>query len=293
MNLLRISLDAVTIDGLTLYQSILLILGFLVFLAVVIFILVKIGQGQKMPKQAFLLVLISILMIAFPGINKISFMGFSVELQKEIERLKDDPANSDARENLIEMVSNSDESVIYSPKNLTRMAEAKNMLGDYPAAIRDAEKALQKSPGYAPAQNVRTIAETGQAINVLERNPDDHRAIMVLEQNARMLERLPVQDKYTELRIAEANLLTGETMKARERAATVLVNSPDDAKAAEIIQLTETAENIQRVRENPTDTMARLMVQEDIKSMETQPSRSATKSILSERARNSLRMVDP
>ncbi|WP_423126908.1 hypothetical protein [Gaoshiqia sp. Z1-71] len=293
MNTLRISLDAVTIDGLTLHQSILLILGCLVFLAVILFILVKISQGQKMPKQVFLLVLISILMIAFPGVNKISFMGFSVELQKEIDRLKDDPSNPEARDNLIEMVSNSDESVIYSPKNLTRMAEARNMLGDYPAAIRDAEKALQKSPGYAPAQNVRAIAETGQAINVLEQNPNDPRAIMVLEQNARVLERLPVQDKYTELRIAEANLLTGETMKARERAATVLYTNPDDAKAAEIIQLTETAENIQRVRENPADTMARLMVQEDIRNLDTQPTRSATKSILSDRARNSLKMVDP
>jgi len=293
MNTLIISLDAVTIDGLTLYQSILLILGCLVFLAVILFILIKISQGQKMPKQAFLLVLISILMIAFPGVNKISFMGFSVELQKEIERLKDDPSNPEARDNLIEMVSNSDESVIYSPKNLTRMAEAKSMLGDYPAAIRDAEKALQKSPDYAPAQNVRVIAETGQAITVLERNPDDHRAIMVLEQNARRLEGLPVQDKYTELRIAEANLLTGETMKARERAAAVLYTNPDDAKAAEIIQLTETAENIQRVRENPADTIARLMVQEDIRNLDTQPTRSATKSILSDRARKSLKMVDP
>lgn len=262
------------IDGLEVYQSILLLLGCLLFLVVIIGIIFNFVKRDPV-KRYLPFIGFSIIMIGFSGIKEISFLNYFKVIMMESEEIMKNPSNEAAYKNLEETIAKFDSTLVYSAKNLTVMAKAKTLLGKHNEGIEYADKALKQDQNFAPAKETKILAESSQAIEKLMINPDDNQEKNKLTEKVGYLERLTTQSTYTSLKIAEAYLFTGRTEKAKTKANDILFQNPREAKANKIKQLAEVEEEIQKVRENPTDSVAFNNVKRSINDLKKESSFNA------------------
>ncbi|WP_243348681.1 hypothetical protein [Parabacteroides sp. FAFU027] len=283
--LLNINLNFLTIDGLKPFESILLYFGCFLFFIMIAGVLINIrGDIKKfVPFIAF-----SIIMIGYSGIKKISIDTKFGKIEVENRMLMNDPSNIQIKQDLENDISKINPSVVYSSKNLTQLAKAKTILGQYDEGTKYADKALQKEPGYVPAIEMKTLAQTSLAINFLMINPDNQQAISDVNKNLNNLKRISSRNNYTRLKVAEGNLLVGKTTEAKENAAVILSENPKEDKANEIIQLAKIKEDLQKAIESPADTFARSKAIKHIESIEKTASKSAIQSAVIAKAFQSL-----
>jgi tetratricopeptide (TPR) repeat protein len=282
---LTINLNFLTIDGLTLYESILLILGFVLFVVMLAGMILNMKSGMK---KFIPFIILSIIMIGYSSIKKISFDSTMLKTKIEIEKCLQNPSDVEAKNGVRKMVSKIDPGTVRLSGNLTLLATANTLLGNYEKGIIYADKALLKNPESKQAKETKILAETSMAINTLASNSDDIHAVNNIDKRVKELEKIPVKNNFTNLTIANAYLLTGKTAEAKKTARTILSKNTGDKNAKEIIQLAMVVESVRMVKEKPTDNVALSNVSGHIDSVKANTSNSIIRSAVMTRAFHSL-----
>ena len=147
------------VENMAFYEIILLILGCLLFLVALTGIIVNIIRSEPL-KKYLPLIFISIVMIGFPGINKVTFLNDFISLEKYSRQYEDNPSDEEAFANLAESYKRIKTGKIKSPEEYTAYANAAMLLEDNETSIEYAEKALEMDKGFTPANEIKTLAET-------------------------------------------------------------------------------------------------------------------------------------
>lgn len=246
MRAYKISPDAILIDGLTLYESILLYFGILVLMMLIIGIFVLVVKGKKVPRSFIAFFAGAVIMIAFPGIEEITYNNLTLKLKEKNEQILTGSADEKTRNELENVVARLETKMVRKPEHLTEIAKAKTLLGDYNNGLRYASKALDEDPGYKPAREVISLAQGSEAIETLIKNPGDMSAQDKVTKSIDDFKNVSFKGNYMDLKVAEAYLLTGNTYEAKRNAERVISHKPNNAKAQEIIKYADVSEKLKK-----------------------------------------------
>jgi len=155
-------------DGLYLYEIVLLVLGVLLFLALLIAFLVFVFRGR--PYRGLLVFFaIPIVMIGYPSIKSIEFDKDVVKIEKFTRELKDNPTDPAVRNELGRAVNDVAGRPSSRPAKLAVLGSAQFALGNESAAAETLQKAIQadpKAPEVLALQHrieiARTLSEASQ-----------------------------------------------------------------------------------------------------------------------------------
>ena len=140
------------ISGLYLYQVVMLVGGMLLFV-VALFLLVILAATGKEIGKLLLFFGLSIVMIGFPAYSKIEISKDGVKLEKDTQRLLQDPADNTLRDSISTEVMKLSARPHQDPNMLITVARAQIALGDNGSAQQNVNKALQITPRYAEADD--------------------------------------------------------------------------------------------------------------------------------------------
>ena len=141
-------------EGLYLYEIVLLFLGVILFL-VLVFILVYYVLKRRAIKGLLLFFPIPIVMIGFPGIEKIRFDNGIIEIEKSAERLEQNPADTTARSALRAHVAELEQRPVTDPSTLVSVARAHAATGDTLKAMAYVDSALKANPNFQEALTLK------------------------------------------------------------------------------------------------------------------------------------------
>lgn len=134
-------------DGFLLYELILLILGivfFLVLLFIAVYLLLK-GQPVKNILKLFV---IPIIMIGWPGIQKVRFLNGLVEIEMLADRVHENPGDAEAKTALSENLERIEGRRVTNPATMVKIAHAEVAVGDTVRAYVLLRDAVEKRPDY-------------------------------------------------------------------------------------------------------------------------------------------------
>ena len=132
-------------EGLFLYEIVLLFLGVLLFL-VLLFVLVYYVLKKRSIKGLLYFFLIPIIMIGFPGIQKVKFDNGVVEIEKGTEKLERNPADTTGRSALLKGIEELEKRPVSDPATFVRVARAHAVIGDTSRAMAYVDSALKANP---------------------------------------------------------------------------------------------------------------------------------------------------
>ena len=131
-------------EGLFIYEIILLILGvvlFLLLLMVLIFFVIK----KRPIKSIIPLFLVSIIMIAYPSIQKITFENGMFEIEKLTQEAEQNPDNPQYRRRLERKLNNIENRRFNKPETLKKLINANTIL-DRPQRVQALQEQLNSLP---------------------------------------------------------------------------------------------------------------------------------------------------
>jgi Tfp pilus assembly protein PilF len=142
-------------EGLLFYEIVLLGLGVLLFLVVLGLLIYSIINKRDIKIFALFFV-ISIVMIAYPSIQKIKFNEGVVEIEKGTKALEQNPADTTAQKELERTLADIEQRQISNPITLVKIAEAQAAIGDSAKALKNVDQALKEKPDLPQAQRLRS-----------------------------------------------------------------------------------------------------------------------------------------
>jgi hypothetical protein len=137
-------------EGLFLYEIVLLFLGVLLFL-VLVFVLVYYVLKKRAIKGLLFFFSIPIIMIGFPGIQKVKFDNGVVEIEKGTEKMEQNPSDTTGRSALRTNIAELEKRPVSSPGILVNVARAHAAAGDTLKALTYVDSALKANPGFQEA----------------------------------------------------------------------------------------------------------------------------------------------
>jgi tetratricopeptide (TPR) repeat protein len=180
------------INGLLLYELVLIIAGSILFLALV-FILVYNMIKNRSIKGLLLFFIFPIVMIGFPSFQSIAFENGKFELKKLSEEVKNNPSNETKREELEKVIKGISEERIVNDLEASRyVAEAQLALGN----INESEKAI-KNAILIEKDNKESIKTYNEIKKIKSKNEQYHKNIEKLNQVLNSIEKkekLPQQE---------------------------------------------------------------------------------------------------
>ena len=132
-------------EGLFFYEIVLLILGVLLFL-VLLFVLVYSVLRRQEIKNVVLLFPLSIIIIGFPGIQKIKYDNGVIEIEKLAKKVDQNPTDQAAREALVKTLSKIETRPIASASTHLTIAKAQVAIGEKGKARMNVESVLRRDP---------------------------------------------------------------------------------------------------------------------------------------------------
>ncbi len=232
------------------YQIIMLLLGGLLFLTCLIGIIISMVRNQSMKKYIPFLC-IAIVMIGFPAIKKVSIMNDLVTLEKYSKEYEANPSDPEALKKLTESFDNVNTNKITTSKQLTIYARGALLLGRNEISINYADKALDKDKSSVQARDIKLLAESNMMVRQLMLEPGNGNLRSELNRKLRVLEERPDKTSFESLKMAEGQLIAGNTVKAKEEANQVIARNPGDFQARQIIQLAGVEDKIREAERNP------------------------------------------
>jgi len=199
------------LDGLFLYEVILMILGSVLF-SVIIFLIVT---QKEVNKNHLMGITMSIIMIAFPSIKSFSVSDGIINIERKLEELKDEPENMDTQKELEEEVSNIGDRPITNANNLSTLSEANLELGKKELAKNLANEALVKAPKNIKAAEIVNIIEAEEDIKTFKSNPKDKKAKKKLLQKIERLKKIPTENGRRTILIAEGYEALGDEVMTK------------------------------------------------------------------------------
>ena len=185
------------IEGLFLYELVLLTLGILLFIALLVRVVIKdfnltYGAGF----------LISLIFIGYPSIQSFSFSKDIVNVEKYAKQLAENPEDQGAEENLRQSLDKVEKRA-GSADNLATISDAHLELGEEEKAEKFVEEALKKDPENTKAKETQKILNVDRSIELLKQNPMNEVEKASSTQKLRTLEENPTQNPNRTVRLAE------------------------------------------------------------------------------------------
>lgn len=198
-------------DGLFLYEIILMILGSVLF-CVVIFLMIK---SKELNKNHLMGIGLAIVMIAFPSIKSFSISDGIINIERDLEELKENPNDKTIEKNLEQDLGSIGNRPINNPESLTTLSEANLELGKKEKAASLAKEALIKSPKNLEAAEVVNVIEVDKKIKKVKSNPTDQKAIEELKADIKKLESIPTNSGRRTSHIAQGYEILGNERMAK------------------------------------------------------------------------------
>jgi len=126
-------------EGLLSYEIALLVMGVL-FFAVLLFLLIYLVINKRSYKGIIALFLFPVIMVGFPGIQKIRFDNGIVEIDRLTRAIEKNPANAEAKKTLELKLSELKGREISTVKNRIIMEKAARVADNVPMAVRDKKR---------------------------------------------------------------------------------------------------------------------------------------------------------
>lgn len=128
------------------YEKALLFLGIALFLVLLLGLFLSIIQKKEIKRYYLFAFLIPVVMIAYPSVQKISFMNDVFVLEKALEKIEEEPKDSTAKENLEQALEETQARLNLSVHGLNTAAKAQLRLNQLDQAEKTIQKALKQAP---------------------------------------------------------------------------------------------------------------------------------------------------
>ncbi len=223
------------LEGLLLHEIILMVLGILLFLVLLVGMAAYIFR--KEPIRKFLAFFpIPIVMIAYPSVEKVKFLNNLMELDKKIEQVINNPADSVAATELKNSLDKIEAYPNKTPETLTTLSKGHVILGELRTAERYVDSALAADPSLPKAREVKNIVQAEQNIEQIKKDSTNQEAQTQLKNNLEMLEQVATPSAFRTSKITEGYWILGDTAKVKTYADSTLQLQPDNIKANRIVK---------------------------------------------------------
>lgn len=211
-------------DGLYVFEWVLMVLGVILFVALVIGFFYQLTHNRSVGVLlAFFMVPIA--MIGYPSLQSIQISDGKVVLEKKTEAVLSNPTDTTARQELQQQVEKLRSRPFSDPATLTVLSKADFALGNDKEAKTNLEKALQKDPQLQAAKQLRIKIDSLDRLAPLtaqvKSNPTDEKAKAELNQTLNTLAQQPVANPAGLLKLAQAQAALGDHAKAEKNIAIV------------------------------------------------------------------------
>lgn len=198
-------------DGLFLYEVILMLLGSVLF-GVVIFLMVK---NKELNKNHLMGISLAIVMIAFPSIKSFSISDGIINIERDLEELKENPNDKALEKSLEQDLGSIGDRPINDPERLTTLSQANLELGKTEKAGTLAKEALVKEPENQKAAEVVNIIEVDKKIEKVRSNPNDQNAKEELKADIKKLKDIRTSSGRRTSHIAQGYEALGDEVMAK------------------------------------------------------------------------------
>lgn len=227
------------VDGLYAYEIVLLILGVVLFVAILVAFLRQVFTKQPYGGLLAFFVL-PILMIGLPSLQSFKIAGIEADLAAKTQAVQQDPTDQQARSALQQDAQALSSRPVTNAATNANLAEAQFALGNEQAAKLNLQKALQADPNLPAAQDVKRKIELSDKLATLvpqvEAAPANDAARRELNQTVGELSHVRVANPNTVAQMAQAYAVLGRAQEARQHldvAAKISPSAPA-VKAAQI-----------------------------------------------------------
>lgn len=224
------------VEGLFFFETVLLVLGAVLFF-VLVFLLIYVIVKNRPAKVVALLFPVPIVMIGFPGIQKIRFENGIVEIERRVEQLAENPDDASARRELAEAVTKVEKRPVSNPRTEVTLARAQMALGDTVAAANRLQKALKARPELSEAQHLKETLVTDKTRQVesnlvkLRENPNDPQVRRELQQDLQVIEQFSHWRPEAYRTLLKGYNAMGETQKVEMYADSLKKHNPQLLKS--------------------------------------------------------------
>lgn len=125
-------------DGLRLYEVMLLMMGVIMFLALVVMLIVYASQRRTL-RPLLIFFIVPVLMLVWPSVSKIKIDGEGAGIETKIDRVAANPTEENKKE-LQDAVDKLEDRNVKNPGVLLKIAKAHYILGDTSAAKETIKK---------------------------------------------------------------------------------------------------------------------------------------------------------
>ena len=234
-----------------LHETILSVLGIILFIAAIVFTALK-----RDVKLLIAMYLLSIVMIAFPAISKIVFADVTLDVQR-LEcinnQLTKDPSDSTLQDAARKKIEDIKKSGLDSTNANTVVAVANTnaLLGNSVKAYHWIEKGLIFNNSNEKLLKLKEQLLTPRVkvelqINTVQENPSDSAAVKKLKKDILfMQEQNPAKNTHILTTLSKANIVLGDTAKAIRQADSAIRYNPKNMEAIKLRKtlMTRTARN--------------------------------------------------
>jgi tetratricopeptide (TPR) repeat protein len=206
-------------DGLYAYEIVLLILGIVLFVAILIAFLRQVFTKQPYGGLLAFFVL-PIIMIGFPSFQSFKIAGVEADLAAKTQAVQQNPTDSNARTALQQDAEQLASRPVADAEVNANLAAAQFALGNETSAKVNLQKALQANPNLPAAQEVKRKIELSDKLATLvpqvEAAPADEAAKQELNQTVTQLSRVRVANPNTLAHLAQAYATLGKQQEAQQ-----------------------------------------------------------------------------
>ncbi|MEO8399370.1 MAG: hypothetical protein ABI550_06075, partial [Ignavibacteriaceae bacterium] len=218
-------------DGLYFYEFILLILGVLLFTALLIILIIYAAKGREL-KVLLPFFIIPILMIGFPGYQKISYDNGVVTIEKKLEELAKNPSDSSARKDIQNTIADIENRPTSNTETLINVGKGSAAVGDTVKALSFINDAIKLEPNLSEAKRLKKLYST-PPVNIeklssdLQNNPNNITLRRDLQKEVNNYKDSSHLSAASYENISTAHLVLGDTTKALKYADSALIINPN------------------------------------------------------------------
>lgn len=219
-------------DGMYFFEYVLMVLGIIFFVCLLIILIIFTFQKRSL-KQLFLLFLLSIIMIGYPSIQKITYDNGVLSIEKYNNLLANSPQDSIARKELEKTLEKIEKRTVTNPQTLTKLGQGYAILGDTLKAIDLLDGALLVDSNFKEAKdmqqkyNTRGVKIDRLTIEVTD-NPDNQQAKTVLKNEINILENVPSLNDISLQRIINSSAALGDTVRVMRYIDSLKANTQEE-----------------------------------------------------------------
>ncbi len=240
------------LDGIKLYELVLMVLGFILGL-VLIFVFLFMALRGRTNLNLLYGFIAPLIMIGYPSIQSISFSKDVIKVDKLVQKVNENPTDTLAQRELIEQIQTLPKSrCLTSTDALTTIADAQSALGLYDSAKVTIQRALDRNPNSDKAQQSKEVIqekwkiqkdfehkvdEIKLNINDLEKKPNDPKLLDSIATHLNTLNAMdaPVRVQQTQaVWVAKAAAIIGERQAAEQLNNAILRANPKLEEANEL-----------------------------------------------------------